>query len=251
MLQNSILFVILLVLCFGAIPLIKKWFGKAGLFAWIAIASIVSNITAASVGPMFGLQGVTLANISFATVFLACQILTLCYGKEEGKKGVYVGLFSSVAFILLMMTSSYLIPDETDVVTAPIRELFAFGSYNMCNTVASVIMFFIANLMDVYVFDKLNQKLPEKLTWVSSIVACTLCNCLENFAFVLMGLWAFPNIVFAIFGTAAFDASYLMPIGICLQVALTTCIVEIVLGFLNGPMLAFAGKIKGPDQIDE
>lgn len=241
MLQNSILLLLLIPVCFGAVLFAKKFFGKAGLFAWIAIASAASNIAAASVGPMCGFDGVTLANVPFCTVFLACQILTACYGVEEGKKGVYIGLFSSISFLIIMTTCSYLIPSEYDTVTGSIANLFNLNSFGVCNTIASVIMFFIANLMDVYVFEKLNKKLPQKYIWVSSILACNICNCLENFAFVLLGLYLFP----LIFNAGAY------PINDCLVIALTTCVFEIVLGFLNGPVITWAKKLHMKNDVDE
>lgn len=237
MLLNSILFVILLIICFTIVLISKKWFGKAGLFAWIAIASATSNIAAASIGPMFGFDGVTLANVPFATVFLSCQILTACYGVKEGKKGVYIGLFSSTTFLIIMVICSYLTPSDYDTVTSSIATLFNLNSFGLCNTIASVLMFFVANILDVYVFDKLNKKLKPKYMWLSSILACNICNCLENFAFVLLGLYLFPLIV----NLEAY------PITDCLIIALTTCVFEIIIGVLNAPVLSIARKIKNED----
>lgn len=241
MIQNSILFVALLLICFGIVLISKKWLGKAGLFAWIAIASIASNITAAAIGPMCGLKDVTLANVPFATVFLSCQILTMEYGVKEGKKGVYIGLFSSITFLIIMTTSSYLIQSEYDTVSESIQKLFNLNSFGVCNTVASVLMFFLANLLDVILFNILNKKLQGKKLWISNNVAGIFSNCLENFAFVLLGLYLFPLII------------KLEPYAIkdCLMIALTTCIFEVVIGLLDTPVLYLAKKTKNGDEIYE
>lgn len=246
MLLNSILFAVLIILCYGCLILAERLYGKAGIFAWIAVATVVSNITAASIGPMLGIHGVTLANVPFATVFLSTQILSICYGREEGTRGVYVGLYSALTFVGLMMVSSYLVPESYDSVTGSINHLFSFGSYNMCNTVASVSMFFLANLCNVLLFNKLRDKLENKHLWIAKNVATITTNCLENFAFVLLGLYLLPNIVLKIF-PGAFDASNLMPIGACLLVAVTTCIFEITLSVLDTPVLYLMKKLHNID----
>lgn len=232
MLLNSILFAILLIICFTIVLISKKWLGKAGLFAWIAIASISSNITASAIGPMCGLKDVTLANIPFATVFLSCQILTTCYGVEEGKKGVRIGLFSSISFLIIMTISSYLIPSKYDTVSSSIQNLFNLNSFGVCNTIASVLMFFLANLLNVIIFNNLNKKLNGKKLWISNNIAGILSNCLENFAFVLLGLYLFPLIVNL--------TPY--PIKSCISIAITTCIFEVFIGLLDTPFLYLAKK---------
>jgi len=242
MLQNSIILLLLTLLCFGLVVLTEKMFGKEGLFAYLAIATIISNILAAAVGPMMGLHGVTLANVPFATIFLVGNILSTCYSEEDAKKGVYVTLYAAVAFLSIMMLCSYLIPEPYDVVSSNIKFLFGFGSYNMCNTVASVIMFFIANMFSVKLFNKLRRKLEDKHLWLANNVATIVANCLENFAFVLLGLFVFPNVVLALFPTA-FDASLLMSIKDCLMIALTTCIFEFVLALVDTPFLYLAIRV--------
>lgn len=248
MLQNSFLFLGLLIFCFGVILLIKKLLGKAGLYAWIAVASVVSNITAASVGPMLGLHGVTLANVPFATVFLTTQMLSISYGYEEGKKGVYVGLFSSLAFVICMMICSYLIPEPYDMVSTHIKSLFAFGSYNMCNTIASVAMFFLATMLDIWLFNKLNIKLKGKKLWLSKNIATILSSCLENFLFVILGLFLLPNLVFNVF-PGSINPSDLMAFGDCLMVALTTCLFECVISFIETPFLYLSKKVVAKDMF--
>lgn len=235
MLQNSILFIVLVLICYGCIILVEKKWGKAGLFGWIAIATIISNILAASIGPMCGFRGVTLANVPFATVFLANQVLTECYSEKDGKRGVNVGLFSATVFLGIMMLSSYLIPEDYDSVTSSINYLFSFGSYNMCNTVASVLMFYLANLANVYVFARIRKKTGKQKLWIANNVATIIANCCENFAFVFLGLFLFPNIVLQAF-PSAFDVSNLMALRDCMQVAITTCIFEFALALFDTPV---------------
>ena len=242
MLQNSIIFIALILICYGLVIFAATKWGKEGLIGWIAVATVISNILAASVGPMCGFNGVTLANVTFATIFLASQIISEFYSEADGKKAVNIGFFASITFLGIMMLSSYLTPEDYDSVTGPINFLFGFGSYNMCNTVASVLMFYLANLVNVYVFNRIREKTGESKLWLANNVAQILSNCTENFAFVTLGLYIFPNAVLALFPTA-FDVSNLMPFSACMQIALTTCIFEFVLSFISTPVFYITKKI--------
>lgn len=236
MVLNSILLLILCIICYSSVVICSYFFDKEGIFVWICVATVVSNITAASIGPMLGIHGVTLANVPFATVFLSTQILSTLYSKEDGFKGVYLSLFSSVIFLAVMMVCSYLVPEPYDSVTSHLNFLFSFGSYNMCNTIASVLMFFLANLSNVFLFNKLKAAFNNKNLWLANNISTIICNCIENFAFVSLGLYLFPNIVFYLFPNC-FDVSNLIPFSSCMQVALTTCIFEFILAIFDTPFL--------------
>lgn len=234
MLGNSIVFIILTALCGLCVIAAYRYLGDAGLYAWIAVATVTANILAASVGPMMGLRGVTLSNVPFATVFFANNIICLDPEKDH-MKGVYTGLFSSLTFIAVMMLCSYLQPEPYDSVTEPIRFLFGFGSYNMCNTVASVVMYYLSNVLNVRLFLKRKDGAEERKLPVIGTLTSLFSNCAENFAFVLLGLYLLPNAVFKMF-PGSIEPDLLMPLRDCITVALTTCVFEAVLSAVYMPL---------------
>lgn len=83
--MNELLFILTILLTFGGLLLVYKLFGKVGLFAWIAIAIILANIEVLKSVDMFGISA-TLGNVTFASIFLANEILNEKYGKKEAKK---------------------------------------------------------------------------------------------------------------------------------------------------------------------
>lgn len=108
--------------------------------------------------------------------------------------------------------------------------LYFAGAYNIkldnfIASKASVIMFFLSNLADVYLFENIKSKIPNKL-WLRSNVSSILCNCLENFFFCFL----------------AFVGIY--SIDVILTIALTTCLAEIVLSITYTPFLYLSNKLE-------
>lgn len=235
MLLNSLLFFLSIVICFGLVLVAKKFFGKSGLYAWIAIATIIANIEVTKLVPMLGFNNyVTLGNVSFASIFLATDILATCYGFKASKKGVYIGLFSSLVFLGLMQLDLLFIPSSADYVHGSLSTVFGLDGVFIWVTLSSVIMFFLSNLLNVYLFDKLKKKFGDKHLWVCNNVATILANCLENFLFVLFGYFILQFI---------FTGVTLYSITQCLAIAGTTCLFEIVIALLDTPVLYLARKM--------
>src|SRR5690554_7687363 len=91
----------MLVLNFGAIMGAFRLWGRVGLLIWIPVSIIVANIQVTKTIEIFALEA-TLGNIVYATSFLATDILSECYGKQEAYKAVGIGFFSLVVMTLLM-----------------------------------------------------------------------------------------------------------------------------------------------------
>ena len=216
--MNELLLLIEIVVVFSMILLAKRLFGKNGLFLWIGIASIIANIEVVKSVSLFGISA-TLGNVMFASNFLATDILSECYGKEEAKKGVYMGLFATIVYLICTQLSLLFIPNEIDIAQNAMQTLFSLAP-RVC--IASLTMFFIANLVDVYLYDKLSVKFKGKKLWLRNNVSTRTCNCLENFGFVFL----------------AFLGTY--PITDVLWIAVSTCIIEIVIALCDTPFLYLA-----------
>lgn len=219
--MNIILGFISILICFTGMVLVEKFFKKEGLYVWIAIAVITANIMACKQVNMAGFA-VSLGSVLFGSSFLATDILTVKYGKKEAKKGVIFGLIAIILFNIIMQVGMLFIPNELDFVQDSLRTVFDF---NLRVSGASIIMYFIANLADVYLFDKLLKKFPNKM-WLSNNIATIVCNCLENFLF---GLLAFGGL---------FDVATII------QMALLGSIIEIIIAVCDTPFLYLSKKLK-------
>ena len=219
--MNILLSILSTFLCFTTVTLIYKFFKKDGLYVWLSIASIIANILVCKNINMLGMC-FTLGNILFASNFFVTDIISEKYSLKDSIKGVSLSLISVVVFIISTQIGILFIPDITDVSQNSMSQLF---SINLRTSIASVTMFFLSNLADVYLFEKIKAIVPNKL-WLRSNISSIICNCLENFLFCFL----------------AFIGIY--DIEIILSIAITTSLAEILLSLLYTPFLYICKKIK-------
>ena len=77
--MNELLWFLTLILSFISIILCYKYLGKNGLFLWIIVATLVSNIQTVKTVELFGLE-TSLGTILYGSTFLATDILKYKYG---------------------------------------------------------------------------------------------------------------------------------------------------------------------------
>lgn len=220
--MNELLGIIELVVVFGGVLLSKKLFGKKGLFAWVVIAGILANLQVNKTITLFGLD-IAMGNVMFASSFLATDMLSEIYGKKVAKKAVIAGVSALVFFICFMQFTMSFTPSEYDVITPAMSEFFQMS---IRTTVASVTMYALANVCDVYLFDFLKKKTNGKKLWLRNNVSTIICNGLENFGFIFLAFYG------------VLETESLLPI------ALTTTAVEAVIALLDTPFLYIAKKTK-------
>ena len=227
---NELLFFVELVVCFGTILLINKYLQKEGLIAWIAIASILANILTTKNIDAFGMT-YTLGTIMFASTFLSTDILTERYGAAAAKKGVIVGMVGTLSLIVFTQIGLLYAPSFIDYIDPALHEVFSL-SFRV--SLSSVVMYFIANMVDVYLYEYLKEKMKGEKMWFRNNVSTIICNTIENFFFMFgafLGVFEVKDII---------------------MMAVTTSLVEIVVGLLDTPFLYIAtyedrkrGKING------
>lgn len=220
--MNHLYLIIEIIVVFGLLLAAKKFFGKAGIFAWIAVATVFANIFEAKNIMLFGLN-LAAGHVMFGSVFLATDILSECYGKDQAKRGVWVGLFADVALIACTQLCRVYIPSALDTANPGVQRLF---SMSVRITAASAVMFFISNWCDVLLFNKIKELTKGRFLWLRNNVATIVCNCLENFLFYIL----------------AFYPSFSM--GQIMSMGLATCLLEIVIGVCDTPFLYIATKLK-------
>lgn len=220
--MNELILFADIVAMFSALVLFKKFFGKAGLFVWIGLASVVANIQTVKSIDLFGISSVA-GTVLFASVFLATDLLRECYGKEEARKGVLVGVASIVLFLLCSQLALLYVPSDIDISQEAMKTMFSL-SPRVC--FASLIMFAVSNFLSVFIYDKLHEAFRGKKMWFRNNVSTMFCNCLENFGFVFL----------------AFVGVY--PIEEVLAIAVSTCLIEVGIALCDTPFLYIGKRLK-------
>lgn len=219
---NEIILILEIVIVFGALLLTKKLFGKVGVMAWVCVASVLANLITAKNAELFGLP-CAIGTVMFASTFLATDILAECYSPKDAKKAVFMGLGSTVLFVAATQIALLYTPSAIDYADGSMRELFAL---NLQISISSAVMYFIANIADIYIFEAIRKKTQGRHLWLRNNVATILCNCLENFFFVgfaFLGVFSFRDIILT---------------------ALSVSLIEAIVGLCDTPFLYIARKIK-------
>lgn len=218
--MNEILFFASLIAVFAAVVMVAKVLGKEGIFAWIAVATILANILVPKQITLFGLN-VTMGNIMFASTYLCTDVLSEIYSMKESKKAVHIGLLCALLYVAVSQITILFSPSELDIISGSMENLFAMSARV---TLASVTMFYFANLADVYLFEALRKKYPNAL-WLRNNVSTIVCNCSENFLFTiaaLIGVYSMSD---------------------CISIAIATCVIEMLIAVCDTPFLYWARKI--------
>lgn len=224
--MNVVLLFVEIVCTFGTVVLFNRFFGKAGLLAWVPIASILANIMTAKTIGIFGLSS-TMGSVLFASTFLATDILSENYDFKEARKGVYLGMSGVLFYIVSSQIAIRYIPSAFDYAHDSMVTIFSL-SFRI--SIASLIMYFISNIADVYLYNKLKAKMEGKYMWVRNNISTLVCNCLENFFFMFL----------AFIGTFDFKTVVIM--------ALSTSIIEIIAGVCDTPFLYLATNWRNEDE---
>lgn len=221
--MNNLLLLFIEIICaFGGLLLLKKYFGKVGVISWVAMATILANIITAKTVNLLGLS-TALGTVLFASVFLATDILNECYDKESAKMAIRLGLLSNVVLIVFTQLALRYIPNSYDYANGAMQTLFGL---NLRISLASMIMYYISNMLDIALFNKIKEKTNGKMLWLRNNVSTILCNCLENFFFIALAFYGIYDITTV------------------LIIAGSTSIIEILVAICDTPFLYLAKKIK-------
>ena len=210
-----------IIVTFSLVVIIEKLFKKEGLYIWISIAIIFANLIVGKAIDLFGFT-TTLGNALFASIFLATDIMAEKYSKEDAKKAIYASVFCVIVFIIITQITLAFIPNANDTVNDSMKTLFNISFRTM---IASVVMYFISNMVDIHLYNRLKEKYPNKL-WLRNNVATIISNCTENFFFC----------AFAFIG--------IYDISIVLSIAITKTIIEVIMAICDTPFIYISKKLK-------
>ena len=174
--MNEVLLFAEIVIVFTLLLLAQRMFGKAGVLAWIPLATVTANILTLKNVILFGMNTAA-GSVMFASTFLATDILTECYGVKEARRGVLMGLCGAVMFVVCSQIVLRYIPSPIDYASDAMNGLFAL---NLRVSIASITMYLVANMADVFLYEGLRRKTGGRKMWLRNNLSTIVCNCAEN-----------------------------------------------------------------------
>ena len=219
--MNIFLGIVSIFITFSALVLIEKLFKKEGLFVWVSISTIIANILVCKSIDILGFT-TSLGNVMFASNFLATDIMSEKYSFKDSRKAIILAVVSQVIFITMMMLAITYIPSSVDLSNESMKTLFTI---NLRVSIASITMFFASNMLDIYLFEKLKKKFPNKL-WLRNNISTIISNSLENYFFT----------------TFAFIGLY--DIATIFSIATVASVLEIIIAIFDTPFIYISKNIK-------
>lgn len=224
---NEILWIGSILVCFFLVMLSYKFFGKNGLFVWMAVGVILANIEVMKTVKVFGMV-TALGNVIYSSLFLTTDILTENYSKKEAQKAVWLGFFVLISVTILMQITLNFVPDESDFLSEHITALFVLLPRI---TIASLTAYLISQTLDVTVFSKLKRLHERRLLWFRNNVSTSVSQFIDTSIFTLIAF------------TGIFSWS------IMLQIFITSMIMKVVVSFCDTPFIYWARSLYDKNKI--
>lgn len=148
--MNELLLIASLVVIYSGVLLAYRFFGKAGLYAFTVIATILANIEVLILVDAFGMEQ-TLGNVLFASTYLITDILSENESKKSANRAVNIGIFAAVAMVIISQSWFLFQKSANDWVSAPLREVFSATPRLI---LASLIGYIVSQKLDVVLYHK-------------------------------------------------------------------------------------------------
>lgn len=179
---NEILWFVLLAGNFFMIMIAYRLFGRTGLYAWTAMSVILANIQVMKTIEIFGLV-TAMGNIIYSSIFLVTDILNEVYDKKSAQKAVWIGFFALIATTVIMQTTLYFTPHESDLLSEHISAIFSFFPRI---AFASLAAYLLSQTHDVWLFARLKKKFKGKYLWFRNNLSTIISQLIDNTVFTLI-----------------------------------------------------------------
>lgn len=189
--MNELLLIASLIFIFSSALVAYKFFGKTGLYCLSVIATVLANIEVLILINAFGMEQ-TLGNVLFAVTFLITDILSECEGKKEANRAVWLGMFTSLFFLLLSQSWLLYSPADGDTIMDSIKAVF---SQTPRMLIASFVVYAVSQLFDVWLYHKwwefTEKKCGDrrKFLWLRNNGSTLISQIVNTFLFTFLAFY--------------------------------------------------------------
>ncbi len=185
------------VIAYGAVVTIHRIFGLAGLFAYVPLALMVANIqvlkqTKFAVYP----DPVAMGTIVFCTLYFATDLISERYGHRHAIRAVWIGFFTQVTFVLLMiLTLAFRPVTEADFPEGKGEWAISVHDHMMAIflpapafLLAGMTAYLTSQLLDVWLFKRIREATSGKKLWLRNNISTLTSTLVDNTVFSLV-IW--------------------------------------------------------------
>lgn len=226
--SNELLFGILVVLDVLFV-LICFRLGRIYLCTAVVANIAFTNMVSSKLVTIFGLDS-TVANVFYAAIFLATDLLNEYYGRKVARQAIWMGFLALVPIIAFAPLVRMFEP--VPYALPPSEAMDVLFDLTPRIAAASVIAYLAANLFDVWSFKKIRDRLPgRKWLWLRKNGSTYMSQGVDQFVFV----------------TLAFAA--VVPGAVFWQIMLSGYLVKIAVATLDTPIVYAAKWIGLPSDL--
>lgn len=226
--MNELLLISELILIYGGVLVFYRFFGKAGLYSFSVLVTILANIEVLLVVNAFGMEQ-TLGNILFASTFVITDILSENHGKAAAKTAVYLSIAVSAIFILLSLIWINFVPSKNSFCYDAFITIFKNTPRVM---LAGFVVFAAVQSLDVFLYHRI-WKFTENKTgskkrflWLRNNAATIFSQAVNS----------------ALFNLLAFCGTY--DKNTLISIIISTFLIYVITSLADTPIIYLARNIK-------
>ena len=190
--SSEVLSLILLIVCVLSILGLLRLLGEVGLYIFIAIATVSSNIQVLKLSYFKGFSDpVALGTIVFAATYLTTDILNEYYGEKAARKGIWVGFLSMILMSVFMFitlgfpdASGGNIQSSMETLFFPVPALF----------MASLMAYGVSQYNDIWIFSAIRKMTGVKFLWLRTTLSTIISAFVDNVIFSVLAFMVFAPI---------------------------------------------------------
>lgn len=203
-----------------------RLFGKKGLYAWVAFATVIANIQVVKTIEVVMLV-TTLGNTIYASIYMATDLINEKHGAKEARKAVWFGFFTLISSTIMMQMALVFKPQPGDLAQDSLVLIFDFLPRL---ALGSLCAYGVSQLLDVRLFTYLKSRFPERnQLWIRMNGSSGVSQMVDTLVFC----------------TIAFAGTY--PLNIWLQIVVTTYLFKVIVSFSATPVLYWARRFHHPE----
>ena len=183
--NNTLLWFIMMAVNFAFIMFAFRRWGRIGLLVWIPISCIVANIQVTKNVILFGFEA-TLGNIVYSTSFLATDMLSEFYRKEDAKQAVGCGFFALVAMTVLMQLAILFVPSQTDIAGPSLNLIFGLMPRIAIGSLAA---YLLSNYHDVWSYAFWRKRTHGRHLWIRNNFSTFVSQIIDTLVFTLIAFY--------------------------------------------------------------
>ncbi len=183
-----------LLVCFGAIVGLARLFGASGLHVYIAVAIIGANLQVLK-PVQFGLfdHPVALGTVLFSSTYLATDLLAERYGPAAARQGVYLGFAAYLLWTVLGIATLGFRPLTAAEAGADLA--WAVGMHDHMAAlftpapalfVAGMVAYLTSQLGDIWLYQALRARTQGRHMWLRNNASTAISGLVDNTVFSVL-----------------------------------------------------------------